>query len=147
MRFAFLLCFKAACLAQVSGEPTTLVTPLSGEDIPQPCKYRIFLAARARPVRAAWVIFDRGRDSLNWYHDTQVREFAREFRVARVLAMQCRSKEREDMDVEPSRGIGRALFTALDQFAEQERHPELRGTSVVLRGFSGAGSLVGRMAG
>jgi len=136
-----------ACLAQTPDEPRTLVTPLSGEDILQPCEYRIFVAKPSRPVRAAWVIFDRGRDSLNWYHDSRVRGFAREFNLALVLTMHCRSKEREDMNVEPSRGIGRALFTALDQFAEQEQHSELRKAPIILLGFSGAGSLAGRMAG
>ena len=56
----------------------------------------------------------------------QVRAFALQHRLALVLAMQCRSKEREDMIVDPSRGVGRALFTALDQFAASCDHPNLR---------------------
>lgn len=50
------------------------------------------------------------------------------------------------MDVHPERGIGRALFTALNQLAAAELRPELRRISLIHLGFSGAGSLVGRMA-
>ena len=51
------------------------------------------------------------------------------------------------MDVDPAKGIGRALFTALDQFADAAARPELRSVPVVAMGWSGAGSLVGRLAG
>jgi dienelactone hydrolase len=136
----------STCVAQAPDGPRTLVTPLPGEDILGPCEYRIFVADPSHPVRAAWIIFERGRDSLNWYRDREVRGFAREFNLALVLAMHCRSKERDDMNVEPTKGVGRALFTALDQFAELERRPELGSVPVILLGWSGAGSLTGRMA-
>jgi hypothetical protein len=48
------------------------------------------------------------------------------------------------MNVDPSRGIGRALFAALTQLAESSGHPELASAKVILLGFSGPGSLVGR---
>ena len=51
------------------------------------------------------------------------------------------------MIVEPSKGVGRALFTALDQFAASERRPELRTAPLIAMGWSGAGSLVARLAG
>src|SRR5260370_21510836 len=52
------------------------------------------------------------------------------------------SKEREDMILEPKIGVGRALFTALDQFAESEHRPEFRTVPVIVLGWSGAGSLL-----
>ena len=47
----------------------------------------------------------------------------------------------------PARGIGRALFAALDQFAALSGHRELASARLILLGFSGTGSLVGRFAG
>src|SRR5438046_795232 len=42
------------------------------------------------------------------------------------------------------KGIGPRAFSALAQFAETSRHPELASTNVFLLGFSGTGALVGR---
>jgi dienelactone hydrolase len=49
--------------------------------------------------------------------------------------------------MDPAKGIGRALFAALDQFAELSGHRELASARLILLGFSGTGSLVGRFAG
>ena len=49
------------------------------------------------------------------------------------------------MDIVPEHGIGRALFTALDQLANGAQHPELAWSKLILFGFSGAGSLVARL--
>lgn len=133
--------------AQTLEEKKTVVAPLPNEDILRPCEYRLLLPESADPVRAVWVVFDRGQDYLRWYQDRQVQAFAREHRLALVLAMQCRSKEREDMIVDPAKGVGRALFTALDQFAASENRTELRTAPLIAMGWSGAGSLVGRLAG
>lgn len=105
------------------------------------------LPESTNPIRAAWVIFDRGQDYLQWFRDRRVRAFAREHQLALILAMHCRSKEREDMIVLPEKGVGRALFSALDQFAESEGRPELKTIGIIAMGWSGAGSLVGRLAG
>ena len=51
------------------------------------------------------------------------------------------------MIVEPAKGVGRALFTALDQLASSEHRPELAKAPLIAMGWSGAGSLVGRLAG
>jgi hypothetical protein len=80
------------------------VTPLPGEEILRPCEYRVVLPESTGPVRA----------------------FSGEHRLALVLVIQCRSKEREGMIVEPSKGVGRALFTAPDQFADSEHLRVLR---------------------
>jgi hypothetical protein len=62
-------------------------------------------------------------------------------RFALMLPRHCRSKEREDMTVEPSQGVGCALFTALDQFASSTGHAELASAGLIVMGWSGAGSL------
>ena len=46
----------------------------------------------------------------------------------------------EEMDMDPSHGVSRALFTALDQFAQKSGHPELSAAKLVLLGFSGTGA-------
>jgi len=50
------------------------------------------------------------------------------------------------MNVDPSKGLGRALFAALTQLAQSSSHPELASAKLILLGFSGTGSLVGRLA-
>ena len=136
-----------ASFGQVQAERRTVVTPLPNEEILLPCDYRMILPEAKDPIRAVWTIFDRGQDYLRWYEDRQVRAFAREHQLALVLAMHCRSKEREDMIVEPRKGVGRTLFTAIDQFADSDGVPELKTAPLIVMGWSGAGSLVGRLAG
>jgi len=135
------------CLSQIPEDRTTRVTPQPGEDLLNPCEYRLALPNSPQPVRAAWIIFDRGLDMSAFYQSRQVRAFATARRLALVLAMHCRSKQIEDMDVDPAKGIGRALFTALEQFATSEDRPELKSAPLIAMGWSGAGSLVGRLAG
>ena len=50
------------------------------------------------------------------------------------------------MNVDPSKGIGRALLTALRQLAQSSGHGELGSAKIIILGFSGTGSLVGRLA-
>jgi hypothetical protein len=51
------------------------------------------------------------------------------------------------MDMDPSHGIGRALFTALDQFAKESGHAELSSAKLILLGFSGTGALFAHFVG
>ncbi len=125
----------------------TKVIPLPSEDILNPCEYRLAVPLPADTVRAVWTIFDRGQDYLRWYLDPRIRAFARTHQLALVLATHCRSKERDDMIVEPAKGVGRALYTALDQFALTKQRPELASAPVIAMGWSGAGSLAARLAG
>ncbi len=125
----------------------TVVNPLPNEQIRNPREYRMALPETEGGIQAAWVIFDRGRDHFQWFHDRQVRAFASQHHLALVLAMHCRSKEREDMILDPEKGVGRALFAALTQFAESQSRPELKTASIIAMGWSGASSLVGRLAG
>jgi hypothetical protein len=68
--------------------------------------------------------------------------------LALMLPFHCAAKSETggDMNVDPSKGIGRALFAALTQFAERSGHQELASAKLILLGFSGTGSLVGRFA-
>lgn len=125
----------------------TTVAPKPDEDILGDCRYEITIPNPARPIRAVWVIFDRGRDMLRYYGDPQVQAFASRKDLALLLPFHCRAKNYEDMDVDPSKGIGRALFTALEQLAKSSGHPELASAKLILSGFSGTGSLVARFAG
>jgi len=78
-----------------------------------------------------------------------VQAFARRHQFALMLPFHCRAKSEEmkgDMNVDASKGLGRALLAALTQFAESSKHPELARAKVILLGFSGTGSLVGRLA-
>lgn len=125
----------------------TTVAPKPDDDILGDCRYEITIPNPGRPIRAVWVIFDRGRDMLRYYGDPQVQAFAYRKHLALLLPFHCRAKGYEDMDVDPSKGIGRALFTALEQLANSSGHPELASAKLILSGFSGTGSLVARFAG
>jgi len=146
-----LLLSALPCCCMIRGQEVkdlrTFVEPLPDEEILRACEYRMAPLGMSGAARAAWVIFDRGQDYLQWFLDRRVRAFANEHNLALILAIHCRSKEREDMIVEPSKGVGRALFAALSQFATSEAHPELNSVGIIPMGWSGAGSLVGRLAG
>src|SRR5579863_3552991 len=110
-KVASVLLAPLLCLSQSPEDRATRVTPHPAEDLLHPCEYRLALPNSPQPVRAAWVIFDRGLDMSAFYQSRQVRAFATARRLALVLAMHCRSKQIEDMNVDPAKGIGRALFT------------------------------------
>ena len=94
------------------------------------------------------MIFDRGRDILRIYTDPDVQAFAQRHDLALLFPFHCRAKSGTDGDLnmDPAKGIGRALFAALGQFAELSGHRELASAKLILLGFSGTGSLVGRFA-
>lgn len=142
---AFFCAFLAT--GQEAKDHQTIVEPLTNEEILHACEYQMAPLSIRGSVRAAWVIFDRGQDYLQWFHDRRVRAFANGHNLALILALHCRSKERPDMIVVPGKGVGRALFTALSQFAASEARPELASAGIIAMGWSGAGSLVGRLAG
>ena len=127
----------------------TTVAPQSDEDLSDACRYELTLANPSRRVRGVWVIFEGSRDTLRYYEATDVRAFARLHDLALLFPFHCRSKSETggDVNVDPSKGIGRALFTALSQVGQSSNHQELVSAKLILLGFSGTGSLVGRMAG
>jgi hypothetical protein len=126
----------------------TSVAPQPDEDLAAACRYEITLTNPSRAVQAVWVIFERSRETLEYYRDADVRAFARRHSFALLFPFHCpsRSETGGDMNVDPSKGIGRALFAALTQLAQSASHPELRSAKLILLGFSGTGSLVGRFA-
>jgi dienelactone hydrolase len=126
----------------------TSVAPQADEDLAAACRYELTLINSARRVAGVWVIFERSLDMLRYYQDADVRAFARRHDLALLFPFHCASKSETggDMNVDPSKGIGRALFAALTQLAEGSGHPELASSRLILLGFSGTGSLVGRLA-
>lgn len=124
----------------------TVVAPKDGEDVARPCEYELFTPSHG-PFRAVFVIYERGRDVQSFLTDPLVKLFAEKENLALMMPRHCASKGREDIDVDPAKGLGRSLLTALDQFAEEAKHPELKTAPLVVLGFSGAGSLAGRLAG
>ena len=143
-----LLVFSSFAFAQ---SYETTVTPLPNEDFAGPCHYEITFPSDNRPVRAVWVIFDRGRGIMKFYSDPDVVAFARRQEMALLMAHQCPAKNApggpEEMDMDPTHGVGRALFTALTQFARQTGHRELSSAKLVLLGFSGTGALFAHFVG
>lgn len=128
----------------------TAVTPLPNEDIASDCHYTLTIPAPNYPIRAVWIIFDRGHDVHDLYSDPAVQAFAHRFQLALLLHGHCPGKTSDDhmdMNMDPSKGLRRALFTALDQFANSTGHPELSSAKLIFLGFSGAGSLCARLVG
>jgi len=110
-----------------------------------PCEYELTLRDASKPVKAVFVIIERGWQVGNLYFDPEVAAFAERHDLALVLARHCRAKTEEDIDIIPEHGIGRALLQSLNQFAKQSHHPELAGSKLILFSFSGGGSMVARM--
>jgi len=126
----------------------TAVAPFPDEDIASDCHYELRIPNPTRQITAVWVIFDRGRDVHDLYSDAAVLAFARRFRIALLLHGHCpgkRAEDHNDMNMDPSKGLGRALFAALGQFASTTGHPELAASRLIFLGFSGAGPLCARL--
>jgi hypothetical protein len=126
----------------------TTVEPRPDEDLAEGCGYEITILDPSRTIKGVFVIFDRGRDMHRYYGDPDVQEFAQRHDLALMLPFHCRAKSGTDGDipVDPFKGLGRALFSALSQLAESSKHPELASAKVILLGFSGTGSLSARFA-
>jgi dienelactone hydrolase len=88
---------------------------------------------------------------MKFYSDLDVVAFAQHHGLALMMPHQCPGKNApggpEEMDMDPSHGVGRALFAALDQFAQQSGHPELASAKLILLGFSGTGALFAHFVG
>lgn len=150
MRWILSAVLVLSSVAQTQSFETT-VTPLASESFAGPCHYDLALTAGHHQVRAVWVTFDRGRDIIKFYSDPDVIAFARRHNLALMMPHQCPAKNApggpEEMDMDPSHGVARALFTALDQFSQQSGHPELSSAKLVLLGFSGTGALFAHFVG
>ena len=119
------------------------------EDLVSPCRYELTLLDPSKRILGVWVIFDRGRDMLRYYGDPDVSAFARRHDLALLYPFHCGAKTVPSGDIsgDPASGLGRALFTALSQFADRTVHPELASAKLILLGFSGTGALVARFPG
>ncbi len=137
-----LLCVSASARTE---QYRTYVAPTSTETMQRPCEYELTLRDAGKPVRAVFVVIERGWQVGNLYFDADVTRFAERHDIALILARHCRAKTEEDMDIIPEHGIGRALLQSLNQFAQLTRHPELAESKLILFSFSGGGSMVARM--
>ena len=153
MRRVLLRCWIVLLIAHPAAATTGVVfqisvAPQENEDLASPCRYEMTLPDPQRTISGVWVIFERGRDMLRYYGDPDVHAFARRHGWALVMPFHCRAKSGTDgdMNMDPSQGLGRALLSALTQFAEMSGKPELSSAKLVLLGFSGTGSLAARFA-
>ena len=124
--------------------PTTTVAPLVSEDLAAPCKYQMHLASNPAPngvvpaplqQRGVVVIFERA-DSVDLYDDPAVQAMAHNLQFATMFAYQCDAASFDDLQFDATKGPGRTLFQALNQFAEITGHTELANANVILTGFS-----------
>ena len=133
--------------APAQGVYSTSVMPRADDNITSACRYELTIPQPNVAVRAVLVLFDRGREVVDFYNDPDLFHFAERERLALLLARHCASKEGEDMDVDPAHGIGRALFKALDQLGASAKHGEVQTGKVIPLGFSAAASLAARLPG
>lgn len=119
---------------------TTTVAPLATDDLAGPCVYETPIPVQAVPQTAVLVIFERG-DSDDLFLDVSMRKMAASLHMTTVFAHECDAASFNDLQPDASKGPGRALFTALNQFAAMTQHPELATSKVYLFGFSSAGLL------
>lgn len=145
-KLVFLLALVTGSAAAQLRQFKTVDPPQPNENIDQPCHYDASFPAGNRPVKAAWVTYDRGPDITKFYFDPDVLAFAAKNDVAMVLAHQCpatRTSEKGEMDMYPEHGLGRSLFTALNSLGQESGHPELAKAKLILLGFSGTGAYFG----
>jgi hypothetical protein len=129
-------CFLCTSVDARTEQYRTYVEPTPAETMQRPCEYELTLRDASKPVKAVFVVIERGWQVGNLYFDPDVAAFAERFDLALVLARHCRAKTEDDMDIIPEHGIGRALLEALNQFARQSRHPELADSKIILFSFS-----------
>lgn len=145
-----LFLLMSSCSAGETVRYETVVEPLPNEDIASGCHYTLTIPTPDHRVRAVWVIFDRAHDVHDLYSNPTIEGFARRLDLALLLHGPWPGKAAEDhgdMNMDPSKGVGRALFTALEQFAHAAGHAELSTSDLIFLGFSGAGPLSARLVG
>ena len=125
----------------------TIVAPKPGEDVADPCQYELRILTERKRIHGLFVVFERGPELQHFYEEPEVAAFAREHDLAMLMPMGCPAKDHGDIDVDPNRGLGRALLTAVEQLSVMTKHPELKTAPLIVLGFSGAGALAGRLVG
>ncbi len=140
------LLFAYGSAAAQLREYKATIAPIPNENIAQPCDYYAIFPSGATPVRAAWVLYDRGPDITHFYSDPEVLAFAKRNDLAMVLAIQCpatHASEKGEMDMYPEHGPGPSLFAALKTIGKESEHPELENAKLIVLGFSGTGAYFG----
>lgn len=140
-----LVALALSAAAQTVGVYSTVVAPAKGETFQGPCRFEVAIPAREIATRAVWVVFDRGLETRSFYDDEAVFRFAEQHRLALLWARHCPSAETGDIDPQPSHGLGRALFTALDQLARASAHGEFSTSKLIMLGYSEAALLAASM--
>ncbi len=125
----------------------TIVAPKSGEDFANPCEYELRILSDHKRIHGLLVVFERGPELQHFYEEPEIAAFAREHDLGLLMPMGCPAKDHGDIDVDPNRGLGRALLAAVDQLSGIADHPELKTAPLIVLGFSGAGALAGRLVG
>ena len=86
------------------------------------------------------VVYERA-DSSTLFNDPEVQNMAATLHLVTVFAHQCNAKSYDDIQNDATKGPGRALFAALSQYANDNKHPEIATDKLILSGFSAAGVL------
>jgi hypothetical protein len=131
--------------AVISVNPTLVQVPtISGEDLAGPCQFLIRLSDPSVPQAGVIVVYDRD-DSFYVLNDPRVQKAALSLNFSMVFAYQCNSISHGDLQPDASKGQGRVLLAAMNQFAINLNHPELATSKFILFGFSAAGMLTATM--
>lgn len=143
---AAVLALMGLSAAAGQGVFTATVKPAAGENIASPCRYELTLPTPRVAVRAVLAIFDRGREVQAFYNDPELFRYAERERLGLLFARHCRAAAGgDDMDPDPAKGLGRALFAAMDELAWASGHGELQSTKVIAFGFGASAVLASRM--
>ncbi len=149
------LMLLTGCGFKLAGPAETVsVATLASEDLSGPCKFDLNMPDQALTALgeaptastpapkevAALVIYERG-NSADLFNDNQVQNMAAALHMVTVFAHQCNSKSHGDIQADATKGQGRTLFQALQQYSVDSKHPEIAGLKVVVSGFSAAGVL------
>lgn len=135
-----------AASAQTLGVYTAGIAPKQGETFAEPCRFELTIPAREVATRAVWVIYDRGPETRAFYDDATVLRFAEKQKLGLLWARHCPAAGGADIDMAPEHGLGRALFSALDELAVQSKHGELTSSKVLVLGYAEAAALAARLA-
>lgn len=140
-RCAIPLLFAVVSGAQTTGVYTVSIAPKQGETFDAPCRFELTLPARNVATRAVLAVFDRGQETRAFYDDESLFEFAANHRLGLLWVRHCPASETGEIDPAPGKGMGRALFSALDEFAQSSKHGELATAKLILVGVAQAGPL------
>jgi hypothetical protein len=133
--------------AQQPSVTSAEIPPVEGETAAGPCRFELTIPNSEVATRAVCVIYDRGRETTDFYNDPELYRFAEKNRLAILWAKHCPAAAGADIDPNPSAGLGRSLFKALDQLAVSSQHGELSSSKVVLFGFGLDAVLAARLPG